>query len=439
MVFFLVSLLLTLNILRPPIAKSMDLKDIPSSLKQSVVLLSGEKGCATGFLVQEKILTNAHVTEALCPYGACDPITVMKMDSVETESWEYLENQEAVIVQEVPTLDVALLKITNITRKSISLTNFSPGEIGGLAYILRFPGCGDLTLTEGKILNKTPTGFRTSAEAQKGSSGSPVFNENFEIIGVAMQSSSLIGGITSLAFNIPHSTDFVDIGYAQKVLWSKDSEIALIEMKILNSIYRNVVVSLHGLDRMRASFDFIMAADVVLRRSSFFQLDKETLFTLFVGRESSLNFLRYPFKPSSQELLEAEKLGTAYALEMFGFHNEAFEEIDVSSFLENLRNSGRPYHHVQRLEGLNSLAQENKPADLIFSLLLLLGFVLPLLIVWGWSLGYVFRATNGIWYVRILKMVVIGLALWPLSLIVFWLVNKHSFKPEIIPSSCVSS
>lgn len=417
----------------------MDLEDFPSSLQESVVLLSGEKVCATGFLVQDQILTNAHVTEALCPYGVCDLITVKKLGSVETESWEYLENQEAVVVQEVPTLDVALLRIPNITRKAISPTNFAPGEIGSLAYILGFPGCGDLTLTEGKILAKTPTGFRTSAEAQKGSSGSPVFNQNFQVIGVAMQSSSLFGGITALPLNTPTSTDFIDIGYAQNVLWSKDSELALIEMKLLNSIYRDIVVLSHGLDRMRASFDFIMAADVVLRRSSFFQLDKATLFTLFVGREYSLNFLRHPFKSSSPELLEAEKLGVAYALEMYGFRNEAFEEIDISSFLENLRNSGRPYHHVQRLEELISDAQEHKPADWIFSFLIFLGIGLPLLVVWAWSLGYVFRAANGIWYLRILKMVGIGLVLWPLSLIIFRLINKPFFNPELNHSSKTSN
>ena len=422
----------------PPLAKALDLEDIPPSLKESVVLLSGEKGCATGFLVQDEILTNAHVTEALCPYGVCGPITVKKMDSVETESWEYLENQEAVLVQEVPTLDVALLKIPNITRKSISPTNFAPGEIGSLAYILGFPGCGDLTLTEGKILAKTPTGFRTSAETQKGSSGSPVFNQKFQVIGVAMQSSSLLGGIAALPLNAPTSTDFVDIGYAQDVLWSNNSELALIEMKLLNSIYRDFVVSSHGLDRMRASFDFIMAADVVLRRSSFFQLDKETLFTLFVGREYSLNFLRHPFKPSSPELLEAEKLGTAYALETFGLRDETFKEIDVPLLLKNLRNSGRPYDHVQRLEELILEAQIHKSADWIFSFLIFLGIGLPLLVVWAWSLGYVFKAANGAWYLRILKMIVVGLAFWPLSLILFWLVKKQPC-PELTHSSQTSN
>ncbi len=439
MAFLVVLLLVTINILLPHKVKAMDLEDFPSSLQESVVLLSGEKGCATGFLVQDQILTNAHVTEALCPYGKCDPITIMKMDAVETESWEYFENQEAILVQEVPTLDVALLKILKITENSIFSTNFSPGEIGGLAYILGFPGCGELTLTEGKILAKTPTGFRTSAEAQKGSSGSPVFNENFEIIGVAMQSSSLLGGIAALPFNTPTSTDFVDIGYVQNVLWSKDSELAITEMKILNSIYRDIVVPSYGIDRMRASFDFIMAADVVLRRSSFFLLDREALFTLFVGREYSINFLRHPFKNSSPELLEAEKLGLAYALEVFGVRDETFEEIDVPTFIENLRNSGRPYNHVERLEELILGAQIYKPADWIFSFLIFLGIGLPLLVVWAWSLGYVFRATNGIWYIRIFKMVVIGLAFWPLSLIIFWLVNKPSFKPELMPSSTVSN
>ncbi len=422
--------LIAFNLFIPPPAIAVDFEDIPPSVRQSVIRLSGNSGCATGFIVGNQIVTNAHVTEKLCPYGECDPITVKILDSVETESWKYLKNQEAVMVQEVPTLDVALLKIPSITQNSISQTSFSSAKIGGQVYILGFPSCGDITLTEGKILAKTPTGFRTSALTKKGSSGSPVFNQNFEIIGVAMQSSSLIGGIASLPFNTSTPTDFVDIGYTQTVLWSKDSELALIEMKILNSIYRDFVVSSKGLDRMRASFDFIMAADVVLRRSSFFLLDKGTLFALFAGRENSLNFLRHPFKPSSPELLEAEKLGTAFALEVYGLHDETFEEIDVPALLENLRDSGRSRHHAQSLEELISLAQVHKPANWIFSILLFFGFGLSLLAAWGWSLGYVFKAANGSWHLRILKMMVIGLMLWPLSLIAFWLMNKPQQIPE---------
>ena len=188
---------------------------------------------------------------------------------------------------------------------------------------------------------------------------------------------------------------------------------------------------------MRASFDFTMAVDGVLRRSSFFQLDRDTLFALFSGREKSLNFLKYPFKPSSPELLEAEKLGTAYALELYGFHNETFGEIDIPALLENIQHSERPPHHFQSLEELISVAQVHKPADLAFSLLLFLGFGLPLLVVWGWSLGYVFRSANGRWYFRIFKMMVIGLVLWPLSLIVFGLMSspRPNSEPTHFPNA----
>ncbi len=168
-------------------------------------------------------------------------------------------------------------------------------------------------------------------------------------------------------------------------------------------------------------------------------MDKETLFTLFVGREYSLNFLRHPFKLSGPELLEAEILGAAYALEMYGFRNEAFEEIEVSSFLENLRNSGRPYYHVQRLERLISEALENEHADLIVSLLLFLGFGLFLLVVWGWSLSYFFRATHGAWYLRIIKMIAIALVFWPLSFLVFWLMKKSEPNLELTHSLNIPS
>ena len=109
---WLAFILITLNLFIPRLAIAMDLEDVPLPIRQSVVLLSGEGGCATGFIVKDQIVTNAHVTEALCPYGTCYPITVQIMDSSETVSWKYLHSQDAVIAQEVPSLDLAYVENT---------------------------------------------------------------------------------------------------------------------------------------------------------------------------------------------------------------------------------------------------------------------------------------------------------------------------------------
>ena len=209
----------------------------------------------------------------------------------------------------------------------------------------------------------------------------------------------------------------------------------IIQMKMLNMFYRESVIPMEGLNRLITSWEFLAAAEGIWERSTFLRLTPYTSFALANGMDDSVEFLKYSVPTSaSPEFLEAEKLGTAYALELHGLQNYDWEEIDIADFLDTLQKSGRPQSHIEFLEYLISRILIHEPAKwwMIFWKTTLFGP--PLLCVWGWSLGYVYRAVNGTWYLRLLKMTAVGVGLWPLSIIVFWWWNRPQPIPEFTPS-----
>ncbi len=420
-----------LNALFPILAKSEEIEDIPLSIRQSIVLLSGSEMCATGFIVDDQIVTNAHVTDSLCPYGTCEPITVRIMDSTETNSWKSLTDQPGTLVREVPSLDIALLRIPNIQNNTFSPRDFSSAPIRTDVTTLGFPGCQEFTVSEGKVLSKNILSFHTSALHSPGSSGSPVFDKQFNIIGIVAAAGTVFESLSSKITDLPFSAKAVDGEAAQIVLWMNESELALVQMQMLNTLYRESVIPSEGLDRLTKSLDWTVAADGILDRTTFFQLNQHTSFALVNGMRDSLEFLNQPFPSSATpELLEAEKLGTAYALEIYGLQNTDLEEIAMNSLLDELHDSGRPTSHIEALKYLISRAYIHEPAELIATFLKTVCIILPLLCLWGWTLGYVYRALHGTWYLRLIKMAAIGIGFWPLSLIAFWWLKARQPIPE---------
>ncbi len=424
-------LIFFLNATFPFLAESKEIEDFPPAIRESIVLLSGSEMCATGFIVGDQIVTNAHVTDSLCPYGTCEPITVQIMDATDTNSWKSLTDQQGTLVREIPSLDIALLRIPNIQKNTFSPTDFLSAPVGSDVTTLGFPGCQEFTVSAGKVLSKNILSFHTSALNSPGSSGSPVFDSQFNIVGIVAAAGTVFEAISSEITDLPSSTKAVDGKAAQIVLWTNEPELPLVQMQMLNTFYRESVIPSEGLDRLAKSLEWTVVADGILERATFFQLNQHTLFALVNGMRDSLEFLNQPF-PSlvTPELLEAEKIGTAYALEVYGFKNIDLDKIAMNDLLDKLHNSGRPTSHIEALKYLISRAYIHEPAELISTFLKTVCIVLPLLCVWGWTLGYVYRALHGVWYLRLIKMAAIGIGFWPLSLIAFWWMKHRQPLPE---------
>lgn len=185
--------------------------DIYKMAGPSVVLIEmyGEdgkvSGTGSGFLVSDngKILTNFHViahtkraTVRLSNDDAYDTVNVLDVDKRK---------------------DIALLKIKAVSLPYLKLGHSSSAQVGDKLYTLGNPlGLFQNTLSEGLLSGiRQMDGykmFQLSAPISHGSSGSPVFNGQGDVIGIV---EALISEGQNLNFAIP-------IDYAAGMLDSRD-------------------------------------------------------------------------------------------------------------------------------------------------------------------------------------------------------------------------
>lgn len=145
--------------------------------KQAVVAVETDEGKGTGFAISSdgKILTNEHVVEDY------ENVLVAFPDD---------ELFEGTVTQTNPEIDLALIELENADVPYLDLakqTAFSSGEsINFIGNPLGFHGIAN----EGTILDYTQTSDKEKdvimmeAPVYRGSSGSPVINDDGEVIGV---------------------------------------------------------------------------------------------------------------------------------------------------------------------------------------------------------------------------------------------------------------
>ena len=134
----------------------------------------------TGFFVTSDgyVVTCAHVVEDAYTIGV----------------WVDGNGYRADLVAIDHEIDIAILKINHKPPHYFGLANFNSAYIGDKVYAMGFPLThilgSEIRLTDGIIsaftgYEGTQTDFQISAPIQPGNSGGPVFNEHFEILGIA--------------------------------------------------------------------------------------------------------------------------------------------------------------------------------------------------------------------------------------------------------------
>ncbi len=149
---------------------------------------------ATGFLIDGKgyLVTNAHV------------INRMKNIYVENKKGNYYK-AEAVYTDN--TVDLAILKITDTSFKSISNLPYSikkgNSDLGEQLFTLGFPR-NEIVYGEGYLSAKSgndgdSSAYQLTVSANPGNSGGPVINRNGEVIGIITAKDSKADGVVYAA------------------------------------------------------------------------------------------------------------------------------------------------------------------------------------------------------------------------------------------------
>lgn len=148
---------------------------------------------ATGFLVDGNgyIVTNAHV--------------VNRMRNIYVQSNKGIYS--AVAVHTDPAADLAILKITDTSFKSISTLPYSirknNSDLGEQIFTLGYPR-NEIVYGEGYLSAKSgndgdSTAYQLSVSANPGNSGGPVLNKNGEVIGIITSKNATADGVVYAA------------------------------------------------------------------------------------------------------------------------------------------------------------------------------------------------------------------------------------------------
>ena len=172
-----------------------------------------ESSSGTGFFINGNgiIITCAHVIEN-------GTRIIVKINNNEYTAQVLAKNLNT---------DLAVLKINYQNQYHFKITNFNSINLGDKIFVLGFPLSNilgsDIRLTDGIVsarsgINSDQTYFQISAPVQPGNSGGPVFNEKYEIIGVA--AAKLNDMVTLLSSgSIPQNISFgVKSGYIDPLL-----------------------------------------------------------------------------------------------------------------------------------------------------------------------------------------------------------------------------
>lgn len=140
----------------------------------------------TGFYIihdQHLLVTAAHVVSAI---GSTDQLVAFYSTGVQSDVKVIAKDMVA---------DIAVIKVDHSC--SLPSVRFIDPCIGETVYILGFSSGSQLNFTKGMVTSKGMGTFTTSAYADNGFSGGPVFNLSMELVGMVLGGAGFAQGLTN--------------------------------------------------------------------------------------------------------------------------------------------------------------------------------------------------------------------------------------------------
>ncbi len=402
----------------------------PNDRLPAVYLLIGQDGesCASAIAVSaHAMLTNSHVVEALCPFGRCSDIQILRSTAVGQAPVSVAGPVSATVARVFGSIDIAELHFTHNLEFHSTAQRKSPRRNEQI-MVVGYPGCKSLQVSHGMVVETGSQHFELSALGNFGSSGSAVIDAEGGLVGVVDQSRLPLPAIASRLSGANFELRAVRFDLIERLRSLGERESALLEALELFTRYRKDVVMRLGSDRIMEGIRFLAAgSDFARAQAQNGQFGRELL-APFLFLDASLSELR--LNPGAKEQEDLNLLVIAMALESRGLSGSRFEPIDSQKIVEVFSNSFRePYQRSQLADLVEAFQRSGYRGLYVNAALYAAAAALIFCVLsgaWLFSLGAVFVQARGGIVRKIMTVMIIGLLLWPLSLLVLLALKRRA-------------
>ena len=410
-----------------------------SDAEAAVVRISSTEnpGCGTGFFIDggHTLVTNVHVAEIFCRGLTCNALKLERQNAGGKFEPVAGKPLNLTIVRALPAIDVAFLAMPpDVTAPAaLELSSTAP-KLGEAVRMIGFPACGNIQTTTGAVEYPNSIFFSSGASGASGSSGSPIIASDGKVTGVAFESDSVLRALYDKFWGGHFTLRAVRADVAASLREGEHDGSRAPEVEALLQYYSAYVAPADGLPRVSGVVFFIDAvrnvADAISRESS----DPELLRIAIELDHFPGIILQTEKAPTSPDAMAFERLVFASNLEARGAFISFVQPLQKPALEKGLLAQHRDQKDVDAVTALlPSLNAKSTPglASLGAVLYVAGGLLLfLLLLVYGFSLGYVYAVANGGRIKRVAITIAVALLVWPLSFIAFLFLGKKTRRPR---------
>lgn len=407
----------------------------------ATVLLTADQGvCGSGFLIdRRRIITNAHVTRSLCPAGRCDRLRALRAPQIGSPADHEIGGAPYTLRLEMASLDFAIIDLGTAVDRDPPFRLAKDARQGDKLEMLGFPGCGPLRGTAGEIITRDRLRLFTSVMGSHGSSGSPVFRANGEVLGIADQAPTIAVGLSSLLFGTTFASRALPAELIVEASTAGEKTPILSALAELSSFYSETVASTNDRQqRLRLALELLARVNSLGEDALRERADPYDLRPIFSINSGLPLLLRLPWRaPMSPLAALADTLAFQTTLETKGWKSSGLRHRSEEEIRNLLLLSGRSPEHAERIfELIRARGFDSEGIEMQIALVATPWILLALLIatLWSASLGYVFALARGGLFRRIFITFLVGIALWPLSLLIFLFRRRSATRRAVTAS-----